>query len=316
MKLSLFKKLAIISVATLFLAGCQGNKKLSPGEGFIDVDGGKVWYRIVGEGKKTPLLVLHGGPGIPSYYLKSLGALGHDRPVIFYDQLGCGHSDRIRDTSLMNIDHYVRELGTVVNYLGLKNYYLFGHSWGTMLGTDYYLSHPEGIKALILSSPALSITKWMTDAGDLIHTLPDSIQKIIYMNEKGRSYTAPDYQQAVMYYYHQFLSRKDPWPADLDSSFAQLGSNVYEHMGGPSEFTVTGSLRNYDRTDRLGEIKVPTLFMAGEYDEAKPTTVEYYQSLVPGAKFVLIYDSGHLTTIDQPEKTNQIVIDFLNDIEK
>ncbi|MEP6792685.1 MAG: proline iminopeptidase-family hydrolase [Saprospiraceae bacterium] len=316
MKLISFINLGLLLFTSIFFTGCQGNKNLSPGEGFIDVDGGKVWYSIVGEGKKTPLLVLHGGPGIPSYYLKSLGALGKDRPVIFYDQLGCGKSDRIRDTSLMNVEHFVKELGTVVNHLGLKNYYLFGHSWGTMLGTDYYLAHPDGIKALILSSPALSISRWMTDAGDLISTLPDSIQQVIFMNEKGRTYDAPDYQQAVMYYYHLFLSRKDPWPADLDSSFAQVGENVYNHMGGPSEFTVTGSLRNYDRTNRLGEIKVPTLFIAGEYDEAKPTTVEYYQSLVPGAKFVLIYDSGHLTTIDQPEKNNQAVIDFLNEIEK
>ena len=74
-----------------------------PGEGYIPVTGGKVWYRIVGTGKGTPLLVLHGGPGVPSYYLNPLAALGDDRPVVFYDQLGCGRSDQPADTSLSRI---------------------------------------------------------------------------------------------------------------------------------------------------------------------------------------------------------------------
>ncbi len=63
-------------------------------EGYVDVEGGRVWYRIVGSGNATPLVLLHGGPGAPSHYLNPLEQISEDRPVIFYDQLGAGRSDR------------------------------------------------------------------------------------------------------------------------------------------------------------------------------------------------------------------------------
>ena len=170
-------KIYELTALTLILAliiSCQPNNKLTTGEGFAEVTGGKVWYRIVGEGDKTPLLLLHGGPGVPSYYLNPLAALSKDRPVIFIDQLGCGRSDRNIDTTLMTIENYVEQLKIV---LGLKEFYLYGHSWGTMLGTEYYYAYPDGIKALILSSSSISIPMWLKDADTLISTLPDSIQR-------------------------------------------------------------------------------------------------------------------------------------------
>ncbi|HEV8504074.1 MAG TPA: proline iminopeptidase-family hydrolase [Chitinophagaceae bacterium] len=302
-------------IAIILLNGCQQHKELQPGEGFIDVDGGKVWYRIVGSGEKTPVIVLHGGPGAPSYYLKPLSPLGADRKLIFYDQLGCGKSDHSVDTTKMTVDHFVDELKTVVDHFGLKEFYLYGQSWGTMLGTDYYLKYPLGIKAIILSSPAISIPRWLSDADTLLSTLPDSIQNAVRTNELNKTYDSPAYQNAIQVYYQNFLARKLPWSADIDSTFMQLGKS-YQYMWGPSEFTAEGALKTYDRTNRLGEIKVPTLFMAGEFDEARPTTVQYYQSLVPGAKFEIIKGAGHLTMQDKPEENNKVIIDFLNGLEK
>jgi pimeloyl-ACP methyl ester carboxylesterase len=67
-------------------------------EGHIAVDGGRVWHKIVGENKQAPpLLMLHGGPGAASDYLQPLDALADERPVVFYDQLGGGNSDRPDD---------------------------------------------------------------------------------------------------------------------------------------------------------------------------------------------------------------------------
>jgi proline iminopeptidase len=309
-----FLVLMVISV-TIFTVSCEQKKKIKPAEGYMNVPGGKVWYRIVGEGNKIPIVVLHGGPGIPSYYLKPLAALGKDRPVIFYDQLGCGRSDRITDTSLMTVEHFVNELDQVIHHLGLKEYYLYGQSWGTMLATDYYLKHPQAIKALILSSPALSIPMWIKDADTLIKTLPDSVQTVIRTNEQNKSYDAVDYQLAIQVYYQNFVARKLPWSSDIDSCFSQMGENIYKYMGGPSEFTITGELKNYDRTNRLNEIKVPTLFITGEFDEARPSTVKYYQSLVPGARCCVIENSGHLTTQDNPQKNIIVIRDFINSLE-
>lgn len=306
----------IIAIFSFFLIdACQSNK-LKPGEGYINVTGGKVWYKIVGSGDKTPLLLLHGGPGIPSYYLNTMAALGDERPVIFIDQLGCGRSDRITDTTLMTIPAYLKELKEIHDKLGLKDYYIFGHSWGTIYAVEYYLAHPEGIKGIILSGPALDIHRWSKDADTLVATLPDSIQKAIRVNEKNGTYDSPEYQAAVDYYYRLYLARKQPWSADIDSAFSQAGMNVYLHMDGPSEFTLSGNLKDYDATGKLGNIKVPTLFIGGEYDEARPETVRYYASLVPGAKVAIIPNAGHLSMEDNPEANNKAIRDFLHSIEK
>jgi len=282
----------------------------------VEVPGGKVWYRIVGSGPRTPLLVLHGGPGAPSYYLKPLAAIADERPVVFYDQLGAGHSDHPTDTTLWTIDRFVQELAAVRQALKLKDVHLYGSSWGAMLALESFLDHPSGIRSLILSSPPLSIPLWIHDADSLRATLPDSIQQAITRHEREGTVDSPEYQAAMMYFFHQFGSRSDPWSPDVDSTLSQLGQSVYRHMWGPSEFTITGTLKDYDRTDRLHEIDVPTLFTAGRYDEATPSTVGYFHSLVPGSRFEVFEHSAHLTVQDEPEKYTRVIRDFLRDVEK
>ena len=306
---------SITLTLVLAAAAACAPKGLEPGEGYIDVPGGKVWYRIVGSGTATPLLLLHGGPGAPSYYLKPLAALADERPVIFYDQLGCGHSDAISDTALLTVDHFVAELAAVREALGLDEVHLLGHSWGTMLATDYLLTNPTGVRSVILASPALSIPRWLADGDTLLMTMPDSIREAVARHETDGTFDAPEYQAAVMAYYERYVGRKLPWSADVDSTFTQLSTMVYGHMWGPSEFTATGTLRAYDRTGRLGEITIPTLFMTGEYDEARPVTVEYYRSLVPGAELAIVQGAAHLTMQDEPEENVRIVREFLRRVE-
>jgi len=302
----------------MFLSSCRQStsSSLKNEEGFILVNGRKVWYQVIGSGPKTPIVFLHGGPGIPHYYLKPLAALSAERPVIFFDQLGCGKSDRITDTSLLTIQNYVGELAQVIQHFNLKEYYLYGHSWGTMLGVDYYLAHPDGIKGLILAGPSLSIPRWIQDADTLLQTLPAETQQVIRTNEANKTTDSPEYLQAVMAYYERYLTRKKPWSVDMDSTFAQIGLNVYQYMCGPGEFTITGTIKNYDRTEALKQIKVPTLFISGEFDEARPATVEFYKSQIPGARHSLIQGAGHLTMQDAPAQELKAIRDFLTDIEK
>jgi len=303
--------------ATVIICGCgNSSHKLTPSEGYITVEGGKVWYRIVGNGPGTPLLVLHGGPGVPSYYLKPLAALGDERPVIFYDQLGAGHSDHINDTSLWTIGHFLGELQQVRDSLGLTKVHLYGHSWGSMLATDYLLSHPTGVVSCILAGPSLSIPRWAHDADSLLKTLPDSVQTVIHKSEAAKTTDSPEYQAAVAQFYALYLARKLPWSADIDSSFAQMNAGLYTYMDGPSEFTLTGTLRDYDRSDRLPEISIPTLLIGGQYDEAVPSTVKYYQTLIPRSEQVIVPNAGHLTMQDDSAAYIGAIRDFLRRADK
>jgi len=301
-------------IAVVILGGilaCSKNKGLTPGEGFIEVKGGKVWYRINGSGNKPPIVLLHGGPGSSSYYLDPLRALAQDRSVIFIDQLGCGRSTRITDTTLMTIEQYVEQLEQIRVALSLKDFYLYGHSWGTMLGIDYYLKYPSEVRAIIFNSPLFSTDLWIKDADTLIATLPDSVQHAIRENEKNKTYSNADYLAGVELYYSKFLSRKGLTQAQRDSGQIFAGTNVYEFMWGPSEFTATGNLLRYDRVKDLERVKVPTLLITGEFDEARPGTVKYFQSLIPESVFKVIGNSGHDTMHDNLPETLAAIEEFL-----
>ena len=316
MKKSSYNLLLASVIFTIILISCTPDKQsFTPIESYIEVDGGRIWYRITGQADKTPILLLHGGLGFPSYYLNPLGELGKDRPVIFFDQAGCGRSEIKMDTSKMTVDFFVKNLEHVRSELGLEAFYLYGHSWGTMLATDYYLKHPEHVKGLVLASPALSAKLWAKDAKKLIGSLPDSLQTAILENEEKGSYDDPKYQEALNVFYQRHVARKLPWDANIDSTFTGANMEIYHYMWGPSEFTATGTLINYDRTDRLSEIKVPTLYICGEFDEAIPSTVQYYQSLTPGSEFVQIDQAAHLTMHDNPVQDLMAIKKFLEKLE-
>lgn len=305
--------LGIVLASLFFFSSCSTSSKSK--EGFIDVEGGKIWYRIDGEGDKTPLLLLHGGPGSSSYYLEPLKELSEDRPVIFIDQLGCGRSTQITDTTLMTIEKNVEQLEQVRKALKLERFYLYGHSWGTMLGMDYYLKYPKGIQALIFASPLFSTQIWTQDADTLILKLPMEHQLAIRESDKQKNYSSESYQNAVNAYYKAYLRRSEQRKSQKDSSELFFGEKVYSFMWGPSEFTATGNLLNYDRIKDLPKIKVPTLLTAGEFDEARPISVKYFQSLIPGAQFHLIPHAGHVTMADQPRENNQVLREFLRQMD-
>jgi len=302
-------------LSVLILAGCKDSKEYIE-EGFVEVNGGKVWYRMNGKGPETPLLLLHGGPGSSSFSFDPLTALSEDRPIIFYDQLGSGRSDRISDTSLMTVERYVEEVEQLRKSLELEKVYVYGHSWGTALGLEYYLKYPKHVKGIIFSSPYFSTKRWIKDANKLVKKLPDSVQQIIKINEKNKTFDNPRYKEAVNLFYAKHLRRKERPQSRKDSANMFFGTNVYEYMWGPSEFTATGTLLNYDRIDKLQEVDVPTLFMTGTYDEARPETVKNYQRLVSGSEYVEISEAGHATLNDNQSQTIKAVKRFIDSLDK
>ena len=180
---------------------------------------------------------------------------------------------------------------------------------------DYYLTHPDQVKALILASPALSISRWVDDCKELIKGLPDSVQLAITINEESGNYESEEYQNAINTFYENFVARELPWDANMDSTFAGANFAVYNYMWGPSEFTATGILKNYDRVDQLKEIDIPTLYICGEFDEARPETVQFFKSQTPGSKFEMIENAAHITMHDNPERNNEVIKNFLSEVE-
>lgn len=289
-------------------------------EGFVSVDGGKVWYRIVGQGNGHPLLILHGGPGSRSCgMIPGLSLLADERPVIFYDQLGSGNSDRPTDTTLWNTERFVNEIDHVRNQLNLDKVHILGHSCGSTFLIEYMITKkPEGVHSVIFSSPMISTPDWIRDAQILLSQMPTAIQDTITKYEALQDFSAPSYAAATDSFYARYLSRKS-WPYLPNSECENVpGFNVqvYNYMWGPTEFTATGTLLDFDRTADLKQIDQPVLFVTGEYDEARPETMYKYQKLSKNASVEIISEAAHMTMIDQPEQLAEVISNFLRNVEK
>jgi proline iminopeptidase len=285
-------------------------------EGFVEVTGGRIWYRVAGEGREgVCLLCLHGGPGFTHDYVSSLEDLASERPVVFYDQLGSGRSDRPRDSSLYRLERYVDEVMMVRDALGLARVHLLGQSWGGALALAYALTGPPGIESLILASPLLSTPRWLNDARRLRAELPQDIQRTLRDHEEAGFTGCPEYVAATFEFYRRHLCRLDPWPAELERSFAGMSGDVYGTMWGPTEFHATGNLLELDLEPRLGELRMPVLFTCGRHDEATPETVGSFRDAVDGAELEVFEDSSHTAHLEERDRYMEVVRRFLGRLE-
>ncbi|HVB54435.1 MAG TPA: proline iminopeptidase-family hydrolase [Candidatus Acidoferrales bacterium] len=270
-------------------------------DGFIDVADGRVWYTIAGEDRGgTPLLCLHGGPGMPHDYLEPLGDLSDDRPVIFYDQLGCGRSPAPDSGVTWTVQRFVDELVAVRQALPFDEVVLFGNSWGGMLALQYMLDRSPQLRGLILSSTPVSVSRWLADAAQLRSELPDDVQAVLDSHERSGFFSCPEYQGAVAEFYRRHLCRLSPWPDCIERTFMGLGVDVYSTLWGPSEFgPVTGELVNFEVVDRLHQITVPTLVTGGRFDEARPEHMELLARSIPGAELAVFEHSAHVAFVEE-----------------
>jgi L-proline amide hydrolase len=291
-------------------------------EGFVGFRGYRTWYRVVGDlGKvaagKLPVLMLHGGPGVPHDYLESLEALAATgRPVIFYDQLGCGNSDRPDDPDLWTVGLFVEELGVVREALGLERIHLLGQSWGGMLAMEYLLTRPVGIESVTIASSPASMPLWVEEANRLREELPPEVQATLLEHEAAGTTDSAAYQEAMMAFYGRHVCRIDPFPEYVDRAFAKLGQQVYETMNGPSEFHVIGKLKEWDIRARLGEIRLPALLTSGRYDELTPAQAKIVRDGIPGCRWMLFEESSHMPHAEEPERYLRVLDEFLTGVEE
>lgn len=127
-------------------------------EGFAPYGEYQTWYRVTGDitSGKPPLIVAHGGPGCTHDYVdsfKDIAATG--RAVIHYDQVGNGKSTHLPDKGgdFWTVAFFKAELHNLIDHLGIRGAYcLLGQSWGGMLGAEFAVDQPEGLKALVIAN--------------------------------------------------------------------------------------------------------------------------------------------------------------------
>ncbi len=276
-------------------------------EGKMPFMGYETYYRIVGKrSEKPPLILLHGGPGSTHNYFEVLDKLAEidDRRIIMYDQLGCGNSSIPDDhPELYNKETWVKELKALREHLALRKIHLLGQSWGGMLAIIYMCDyHPEGIQSVILSSTLSSASLWSKELHRMIKYLPIEEQAAIHRAELTDTFTEPDYLKANEHFMNQHaIDMAKKWPECVMRE-KKGGTVAYETAWGPNEYTPEGNLHDYEYTDQLGKIKVPTLITSGTDDLCTPYVAKMMQDNIPGSKWKLFENCGHMSFVQKTDE--------------
>jgi proline-specific peptidase len=289
-------------------------------EGFVPFRGYRTWYRVVGERsgpEKLPLLLVHGGPGIPSDCLEPVAALAATgRPVVFYDQLGCGHSDRPDDPSLWTIGLFLDELAAVRAALGLGRVHLLGFSWGGALALEYALERPEGLASLVLHS-TFSRSRAADESQQRAYVgLPAGVATTLRRHEAAGTLDDPEYRAARRVFDLRHVCRIDPWPEFLGRAIARANFAVADAMEERDDRHAPGGRRNWDITPHLGEIRVPTLVIGGRHDGLVGGEDAVLRDAIPGAEWVRFEASSHYAHAEEPERFLAVLDGFLTRVER
>jgi proline iminopeptidase len=291
------------------------------GAKMILVDGKyHVWTKKVGDGK-IKVLLLHGGPGFSHDYFECFEDFLPKEGIEFYyyDQLGCGNSDVPADTSLWNVSRYVEEVEQTRIGLGLDNFYLLGHSWGSMLAMEYLVKYQSHVKGAILSNMTAGIKSYVSYSEELRKKYLTTRELGTYDSlDKLKRYASPEYQGLLMNKLYTRTICRFPienWPEPLLRAFTKANQYIYIQMQGVDEFHVTGNFKNWEMWDRLSNIKVPTLVIGGMNDEMNPEDMKREGKLIPDSRTYLCPNGSHLSMYDDQKNYFTNLIGFLNDVE-
>jgi L-proline amide hydrolase len=296
-------------------------------DGHIDVRGFRTWYRVTGDLRsgRVPVILLHGGPGYPSYSLEPMEGLAlTGRAVVRYDQLGCGESslrDVPHDPAMFEPGLYVEELALLVKELGLDHYALIGQSWGGMLALEVALTKPPGLVGMVLYSTLASMEEWKTATDELVATLPHEVREVLRDAARAGQIDSAEFRAAEQEFNRRFVCRLDPMPESTRRSEEALENDgeVYRVMAGGSEFdngTAMGVLNGWDVRQRLAEIDVPVLCVSGEFDEATPAVMRTLAEGIADTQWYLLPGASHCGHLEAPHLFYPLVSDFLAGLDR
>ena len=279
-----------------------------------------VWTKRVGNNPKIKVLLLNGGPGATHEYFECfenfLPAEGIE--FIYYDQLGCGNSDNPNDIAFWDLDRYVEEVEQVRKALDLdsNNFYLLGHSWGGILAIEYALKYQNNMKGLIISNMMSSCPEYGKYADEVLaKQLKPEVLAQIQKIEADKNFDNPKYMELLLpNFYEEHVLRlpaKD-WPEPVNRSFAKMNQSLYVTMQGPSEFGIAGKLENWDRTNDLKNITIPSLVIGATHDTMDPKFMEKMSTLLPKGSFLLCKNGSHMALYDDQQTYFKGLISFLN----
>ena len=287
-------------------------------EGYMPFMGYKTYYRIVGKSDagKYPIILLHGGPGSTHNYFEMLDRIAESgHAVIMYDQLGCGNSFVEGHPELWTPETWLNELCSLIDHLHIDRFHLLGQSWGGMLAIIYLIEKKaKSVKSAILSSTLSSSKLWATEQHRMIKYMSEEDQKAIAEAEANNDFSSEAYAKANEHFMllHCAGEVTEDSPECLRRK-KRAGSEAYLYGWGPNEYTPTGTLKDYDYTDRLGEIKVPCLIMSGTNDLCTPLIAKTLYYCIKYSKWHLFAGARHMPFVEQNDEYCKMLEEWLNE---
>ncbi len=274
-------------------------------EGYIAInDSLELFYQLVGSGKDT-IILLHGGPGLPSYYLMpDLKPLAFQYTLLFYDQRGSGRSTPIKDTLLLDAQYYIYDLEMIRQYFSIEKMNLIGHSWGGLLAGIYAASYPMNIDQLVLIGSCPSARKYSyEDFEPSLWAKLDSLTLEKMDNLWEAVLVRPDTVKACWdywtelikaYYSNQELTRR-MWGDVCNCP----SSTIWGHN--PYWYYTMKSLGNWDLTEDMKDFTFPVLIIHGEDDPMPLGCAQAWVDLLPNAQLSVIENAGHFPQVEKPD---------------
>ncbi|EAZ94512.1 proline-specific peptidase [Flavobacteria bacterium BAL38] len=278
-----------------------------------------VWTKRIGNNPKIKVLLLNGGPGATHEYFECFENFLPEEGIefIYYDQLGCGNADNPNDISMWDLARYVEEVEQVRIALNLNkdNFYLLGHSWGGILAMEYSLKYQNNMKGLIISNMMSSCPEYGKYADDVLakQMNPEVLAEIMKI-EADKDFSNPRYMELLLPNFYEKHILRFPaknWPEPVNRSFAKMNQSLYLTMQGPSEFGISGKLENWDRTNELKNITIPSLVIGATHDTMDPKFMEKMSTLLPKGSFLLCSKGSHMAFYDDQKTYFSGLISFL-----
>jgi 3-oxoadipate enol-lactonase len=293
-RIALFLCLLVFMLTHSYSQKSDSQSSLKTNSGYIDVEGGKLFYEAAGEGET--IVLLHDGILHHVVWDEQFPVLARKYRVVRYDRRGFGKSF-IPQALFSHVD----DLYQLFAQLQIKNAILFGMSAGGGLAIDFTLKYPEKVNALVLAGAVVS------GYGFSAH----------FFTRGGRIDSLADYQDPQKFI--QYFGWEDPYeiyPENIEAKkkfLSLLKANPQNVKGALGSFALPP---DRPAVKFLSEIKVPALILVGEHDipdvHAHSGVIE---AGIPNAKRKIIPKAGHLIPLEQPEAFNSSVLNFLNSLE-
>jgi len=268
------------------------------------IDIGDCELYIEQEGEGTPLVLLHGGPGSTHHYFHPHFSRAKEfAKVIYYDQRGCGLSDREKGKGY-SIDQLVNDLENLRKALNIDNWVVLGHSYGGLIAQCYAIEHPERLKGLILTCSGLTMSsKQYEFLSEEEKTRIKEIHESILLSPAQALYNAfLNGEWKRQHYYKPSRER-----------VAQLVLYEWDH---DPEFrdSMCKEITNIDLNGAFDYCPIPTMIMNGKLDLMWNILISALHENNPNVRLETFEYSSHLPFEEQPKEFFDVLCSFVQNL--